>query len=112
MAVTRQGPAASGVRGQSLSADAPLGSAPPRRPDERGQDLGWPLTYATLLVVVDCLSIFVGLVAAYVLRFGDGARASVNGLSYALLLVLAGPVWLAALTMHRCYDTRTFGAGP
>src|SRR4051812_15459770 len=109
MASTRQDSAPSEVRRPLVPPDGPL---PDRSGDRRRQDLAWPLTYASLLVVVDCLAIFVGLVAAYVLRFGDGSRASVNGLSYALLLVLAGPVWLGALTVHRCYDTRTFGAGP
>ena len=72
----------------------------------------WATTYASLLVIVDCVLILCVLVVAYELRFQDLHGARINGLSYALILMLAGPTWLGALVAHRCYDVRTFGAGP
>jgi exopolysaccharide biosynthesis polyprenyl glycosylphosphotransferase len=72
----------------------------------------WATTYASLLVVMDCVLIFGALVTAYQLRFAGTSPGSVRGVSYAVLLVVAGPIWLAALVGHRCYDVRTFGAGP
>src|SRR4051794_12693516 len=70
------------------------------------------MTYASLLVVVDCVLIFLALLAAYELRFEDISGVELHGVSYAIVLILAGPIWLGALVGHRCYDPRTFGAGP
>jgi exopolysaccharide biosynthesis polyprenyl glycosylphosphotransferase len=72
----------------------------------------WIVSYTSQLVVVDCVAIFAAIVAAYYLRFAGDAGATVHGLSYAVILLVAGPVWLGSLLVHRCYDTRAFGAGP
>ena len=95
-------------------APTPLASGDRARlPNEvRGTDSGWSTSYASLLVILDCTLIFLALVTAYELRFQSIHAQRVSGLSYALILILAGPLWLGALVLHRCYDLRTFGAGP
>lgn len=75
--------------------------------------LVWASSYASILVVVDCVAIFLGLVAAYFARFAGAATPdAAPGLSYAVILVLTGPLWLTLLVIHRCYDARMFGFGP
>ena len=74
-------------------------------------DTSWAVAYASLVVVLDCLAIFLGLAAGYLLRFGDSNQVTGN-LDYGLGVMLAGPVWLGFLVVHHCYDVRLFGAGP
>jgi exopolysaccharide biosynthesis polyprenyl glycosylphosphotransferase len=76
-------------------------------------DLVWASAYASILVVVDCIAIFLGLVTAYFARFAGAATPNAApGLSYVVILVVAGPLWLGLLVVHRCYDARMFGFGP
>ena len=71
----------------------------------------WPRRYASLLVVADCVAIFAGLVAGYLLRFRLGGGGSVHGVSYALAPALLAPIWLLSLLLHRCYEQKMMGAG-
>ena len=79
---------------------------------EPGANPAWAAAYASILVAVDCAAIFLGLVTAYFARFAGTDPEAVPGFSYTLILALAGPLWLALLVVHRCYDSRMFGAGP
>jgi exopolysaccharide biosynthesis polyprenyl glycosylphosphotransferase len=45
------------------------------------------------------------------LRFGVEGNATLQGVPYALVLVAAGPVWIAMLGLHRCYEPRLLGNG-
>jgi exopolysaccharide biosynthesis polyprenyl glycosylphosphotransferase len=94
------------ARGPASASDLP---APDR---DVAEDIWWPVRHASLLVVADCVAIFLALVAAYLLKFDNQPGARLNGLSYVVLLILTGPVWLATLVVHRAYDPRIFGAGP
>jgi exopolysaccharide biosynthesis polyprenyl glycosylphosphotransferase len=97
--------AAAATTQQAVAAEVPPGPAY-ATPD-------WSISYASRIVVIDCIAIFLSLAAAYGARFGDNAAAElVHGFSYGFLLIFAGPVWLASLVAHRCYDTRIYGSGP
>jgi FlaA1/EpsC-like NDP-sugar epimerase len=73
--------------------------------------LPWQASYVSLLVVLDCVAVFLGLAGGRLLRFGVEGNATLQGVPYALVLVAAGPVWIAMLGLHRCYEPRLLGNG-
>src|SRR3954453_437170 len=75
------------------------------------QTPGWARRHIQLLLVADFASVVLAVTLALGLRFGLGADAGVGGVSYALVTVLAIPVWIGALALNRCYDHRLLGQG-
>src|SRR5438270_1073526 len=71
----------------------------------------WQRDYVRLLVVMDLLAVLLGTTVAMVMRFSTDRGASVNGLPYVLLSVLAVPVWMGVLALHRCYEPRFVSSG-
>jgi exopolysaccharide biosynthesis polyprenyl glycosylphosphotransferase len=69
----------------------------------------WPVEYVSLVVVLDCLAIFVALAIAIVARFGI---TDATGPSYEAVLIAGGPLWVGVLAFHRTYDARLIGHGP
>jgi exopolysaccharide biosynthesis polyprenyl glycosylphosphotransferase len=63
---------------------------------------------------MDCVLIFVALVAALYVRFGGDSVLQGDGYStsYTLITFLAGPAWLVSLLAGRAYDARLLDAGP
>lgn len=76
-----------------------------RRPPE--------LSFARALVVIDALAVALAFGVAYVLRAGVSGEGSVEGtsLSYVLVAVLAGPLWLALTVLSGGYEVRVLGIG-
>src|SRR3954447_22450965 len=75
------------------------------------QTPGWARRHIRLLLTADFASVVLAVTLALGLRFGLGADAGVGGVSYALVTVLAIPVWIGALALNRCYDHRLLGQG-
>src|SRR4051794_23794340 len=71
----------------------------------------WARRHIQLLLTADFASVVLAVTLALGLRFGLGADAGVGGVSYALVTVLAIPVWIGALAINRCYDHRLLGQG-
>src|SRR3954469_21791131 len=71
----------------------------------------WAQRHIQLLLIADFASVVLAVTLALGLRFGLGADAGVGGVSYALVTVLAIPVWIGALALNRCYDHRLLGQG-
>src|SRR3954463_12741224 len=78
---------------------------------ERKHDADWAQRHIQLLLTADFASVVLAVTLALGLRFGLGANAGVGGVSYALVTVLAIPVWIGALALNRCYDHRLLGQG-
>ncbi len=76
-----------------------------RRPPE--------LSFARALVVIDALAVALAFGMAYVLRAGVSGEGSVEGtsLSFVLVAVLAGPLWLAVTVLSGGYEVRVLGIG-
>src|SRR3954463_9519809 len=79
--------------------------------DRRCSDHGWVRRHIQLLLTADFASVVLAVTLALGLRFGLGADVGVGGVSYALVTVLAIPVWIGALALNRCYDHRLLGQG-
>src|SRR3954471_1567244 len=75
------------------------------------QTTGWARRHIRTLLTADFASVVLAVTLALGLRFGLGANAGVGGVSYALVTVLAIPVWIGALALNRCYDHRLLGQG-
>src|SRR3954452_10429525 len=75
------------------------------------QTTGWARRHIQLLLAADFASVVLAVTLALGLRFGLGADVGVGGVSYALVTVLAIPVWIGALALNRCYDHRLLGQG-
>ncbi|MDX6225316.1 MAG: hypothetical protein QOE64_1692 [Frankiales bacterium] len=72
----------------------------------------WVRRYCRALVAVDALAVLFSGLLATLLRFRTGTTmASVDGIPYLWLSVLAAPVWLLALAIGRAYEPRFLGTG-
>lgn len=97
---------------------APGRSGPERLRVERAvrHRAAWQRQYALRLVVVDTVAVALAVFLAYELRFGDdGVSVEVAGspgLTYGLLSVAFGLLWLGLLGLQGAYDARVVGLGP
>src|SRR3954453_2824888 len=71
----------------------------------------WKRDYVRLLVIMDLLCVLLGTTAAGLIRFSTDRAASVSGLPYLLLSVVAVPVWMGMVALHRCYEPRLVSSG-
>jgi exopolysaccharide biosynthesis polyprenyl glycosylphosphotransferase len=69
--------------------------------------------YARALVVIDALAVGLACSLAYISRFGftDTRWVQATSLSYALVAVLAVPLWVAVTLLSGGYEARVLGVG-
>jgi exopolysaccharide biosynthesis polyprenyl glycosylphosphotransferase len=72
----------------------------------------WLRSYARTLIVVDTVILLTAGLIGMTLRFGGSLEgAQVRGVPYLLANLLLTPVWIAVLTLSRCYEPRFLGNG-
>ncbi len=98
--------------------DAPALAFPEQRqpiPQLEGLDAtraDWLRRYARRLVTLDATILVLASLIAVVARFGVHAPSTdVRGVPYLLGSLALVPVWIATLTLSRCYETRFLGSG-
>src|SRR5690349_14571767 len=87
--------------------------APERRDTSlSGADHGaWARRHVQPLLSSDLLAFALAAGLGLGMRFGFGAYASVGGIPYTSVTLLAIPIWVGALALSRCYSPRLVGPG-
>jgi exopolysaccharide biosynthesis polyprenyl glycosylphosphotransferase len=76
------------------------------------QRAGWLRGYARTMIALDTVVLLTAGILGANLRFGSALHeAEVRGIPYLLLGLLIAPMWVAVLTLSRCYETRFVGNG-
>jgi exopolysaccharide biosynthesis polyprenyl glycosylphosphotransferase len=75
-------------------------------------DQSWLRSYARTLIAVDTMILLTAGLFAMTLRFGGSIEdAHVRGVPYLIANLVLTPVWIAVLTLSRCYEPRFLGIG-